>query len=81
MWTKEVPKKPGYYWAIVREGLSVVVPMVVGEMSAGQLGCFATGENIINVNDAPVIYWAGPIDAPIITDEMKEEVGELMEMM
>ena len=82
-WKRELPTKSGYYWAVVKEqGLNVIVPLVVGEIEDGILGCcMGTAEpNLLNDMKESVLFWNGPVDAPELPQEIKEEVGELQEI-
>jgi len=85
-WKKELPIKSGYYWAILKqEGFNVIVPLVVGDVGLNgkeELACsLGTSEpRLLNEIKEEVLFWNGPFEAPELTDEIKQLVGELQEI-
>ena len=83
MWTKELPSKAGYYWVISKnDGLPAVIPVIVGELEKGKLGCMYAGQELELLENMKeqVSHWFGPVEAPELTEEIKAEVGELQEI-
>lgn len=86
MWTKSLPTKAGYYWTIYKSeemGMGICMPLIVGDMGMNgvvELGCaLGDGDPKPLEECTDILYWYGPVEAPPVTEEISNEVGELQE--
>ena len=68
-WTKEQPKKGGWYWAKQSRLSSPEIVMVITELETGKLVCLGIPWNGSHLDLQDIELWIGPLQEPELPEK------------